>query len=258
MRLTLPIHPSLRVSRASLRQAIEPPTISFLILLVLADLAFCALHLAYSPDGLMDDARFRLDWERGYAETFQYVKEFWIVLLLLYLALREHAFLYLVFAGFFGYLGLDDAGRLHERIGGSVVGASVPDFTLFGRTLAGYDLGQSLYALALGLSFFGLVTLLYRGSRAAVKRTVYALLLLLVALATFGVATDILNAFVSGDALEAFLVFAEEGGEHLVMTTILGYLFVMSGAGVGEPGKPGIERGAEKSGEPRKRYADNP
>jgi hypothetical protein len=247
LRLTPPIRPSLRVSRASLRQAIEAPTILFLILLVLADLAFCGLHLAYSPDGLMDDARFRLDWDRGYAETLQYVKEFWIVLLLLYLALRERAFLYLVFAGFFGYLGLDDAGRLHERIGGGVIGSSVPDLTLFGRTLAGYDLGQTLYALALGLSFFGLVTLLYRGSRAAVKRTAHTLLLL-VALATFGVSTDILNAFVSGDALEAFFVFAEEGGEHLVVTTILGYLFIMAGVGAGErrgDGKLGVERGVE-------------
>lgn len=243
----------------------------FLILLVLADLAFFAVHLSYSPTGLMDDPRFRLDWDRGYAETLQYVKEFWIVLLLLYLALRERSFLLLVFAGFFGYLGLDDSVRLHERIGGSVIGESVPDLTLFGRTLAGYDLGQTLYALVLGLGFFALVMLLYRGSPPAVRRTAHTLLLLLVALAAFGVSTDVLNAFVSGDALEAFFIFTEEGGEHLVMTTIVGYLFVISGAAPNEPHSNVTnhdeinyvetnrdETNREQPGEMRTRYADAP
>lgn len=261
MRSTLFIHPSLTFSRASLRQTIETPTIRFLILVVLADLAFFAVHLSYSPDGLMDDPRFRLDWDRGYAETLQYVKEFWIVLLLLYLALRERSFLLLVFAGFFGYLGLDDSVRLHERIGGSIVGSSVPDLTLFGRTLTGYDLGQILYALVLGLGFFALVMLLYRRSRAAVARTAHTLLLLLVALAAFGVSTDVLNAFVSRDALEAFFVFAEEGGEHLVMTTIVGYLFVLSGAAPAEKlgnGTRGDKTRGEGNSEPEQRYADAP
>lgn len=67
---------SFTLSRRSLHRTMSDPTRCFLLLLILADLAFFAVHLFYAPDGLFNDSRFRLDWDRGYAETFQYVKEF--------------------------------------------------------------------------------------------------------------------------------------------------------------------------------------
>jgi len=211
----------------SLREIVEHPTKRFVLLLVLADFAFFAVHLLYAPDGLFDDERFRLDWDRGYAETFQYVKEFWIVFLLLYLALRSRALIYLVFAGFFAYLGLDDSVRLHERIGGGILGTRLGDLNLFGRTLEGWDLGQMFYAVGVGLGALFLIMVLYHRSRPEIQHVARNMLLLLVTLAYFGVFTDILNAFIRGDALDPFFVFMEEGGEHLVMTTILGYLFIL-------------------------------
>ena len=218
----------LSLSRHQLRSLVKDPAVRLLVLLVLADLAFFAVHFGYSPEGLLDDPRFRLDWDRGYAETYQYLKEFWIVLLLLYLALRDRALLYLGFASFFAYLALDDLWRIHERLG-SILGARLPDLSLFGRPFAGYNLGQTLYAVVVGLAVFALVMLAYRRARASVQRTSRTLLLLLVALAYFGVFFDVLNALVLGGALEAFFIFAEEGGEHLIMTLALGYLFVLSG-----------------------------
>lgn len=225
----------LSLSRYRLRSLVEDSTVRLLILLVLAELVFFAVHFGYSSEGLLDDPRFRLDWDRDYAETFQYLKEFWIVLLLFYLALRDWAPLYLGFAGFFAYLGLDDLWRIHERLGGSILGARLPDLSLFGRSFAGYDLGQTLYAVAIGLAVFALVMLAYRRAHWGVQRTARTLLLLLVALAYFGIFFDILNALVLGGALEAFFIFAEEGGEHLIMTLIFGYLFVLSGRRVPTP-----------------------
>lgn len=74
----------------------------------------------------------------------------------------------------------------------------------------------------------------YRRARWRVRRTARTLLLL-VALAYFGIFFDILNALVLGGALEAFFIFAEEGGEHLIMTLAFGYLFVLSGPRVSAP-----------------------
>jgi hypothetical protein len=227
-------------SRDRLRRWVENPTVRLFILLVLTDLAFFAIHFGYAPEGLLDDPRFRLDWDRGYAETFQYLKELWIVLLLLYLALRDRALLYFGFAGFFAYLGLDDLWRIHERLGGSVLGARLPDLTLFGRLFSGYNLGQTLYAVVVGLAVFALVMLVYRRARPSVQRTARTLLLLLVALAYFGIVFDILNALVLGGAFETFFIFAEEAGEHLIMTTIFGYLFVLGGPRVPAPKKVGV------------------
>lgn len=222
------------LSPPSARRSLDDSTRRFLLLILLADLAFFALHLAQSPDGVFDEPRFRLDWDRGYAETFQYLKELWIVALLGYLALRDRSLLYAVFAGLFVYLGLDDSVRLHERVGGGILGARLPDIPTPGGVLSGYDWGQTLYALAVGLTFLLLVALLYRRSPSGNRRVARTLILLLAVLAGFGVATDILNALLPDGPWDPLLVFTEEAGEHLVMTAALGYLFIMSG-------RPGAE-----------------
>lgn len=210
-------------------RSVDASTRRFLLLLLVADLAFFALHLAQSPEGMFDEPRFRLDWDRGYAETFQYLKELWIVALLGYLALRGRSVLYAAFAGLFAYLGLDDAVRLHERVGGGMLGARLPDIPTPGGVLSGYDWGQALYALTVGLTFLLLVALFYRRSAPGSRRVARTLVLLLAALACFGVATDILNALLPAGSWDAGFVFAEEAGEHLVMTAVLGYLFVLTG-----------------------------
>lgn len=223
------MYPSVPLVRGSLHRTMSDPTRCFLLLLVLADLAFFMVHLLYAPDGLFDDERFRLDWDRGYAETFQYIKALWIVALLLYAALRARSSLLLTFAAFFAYLGLDDAVRLHERIGGTLIGSSLPDIPLPGGILRGYDWGQTLYAVVVGLAMLFAVLSLYRRSTLGVRRTARTLLLLLVTLAYFGVANDVLIALLPTGPWDSALVFFEEAGEHLVMSTILGYLFVLMG-----------------------------
>jgi hypothetical protein len=47
--------------------------------------------------------------ERGYSEIFQYIKEYWIALLLGALAVRQRSVLYLGWSLLFFYLLLDDS-----------------------------------------------------------------------------------------------------------------------------------------------------
>lgn len=135
----------------------------------------------------------------------------------------------LLFSAFFTYLGLDDAVRLHERIGGTLLGSSLPDIALPGGVLPGYDWGQTLYAVVVGGVMLLAVLALYRRSTADVRRTARTLVLLLATLAYFGIASDALVALLLPGPWEATAVFFEEAGEHLIMTTILGHLFVRMG-----------------------------
>jgi len=212
---------------AAVEAWLEDATRRFLALVILADLAFFAVHLGYSPDGLLDEPRFRLDWDRSYAETFQYLKEFWITLLFTYAALRHRTLIYTVFATLFGYLALDDLWRLHERIGDGVLGAQLPDLPLLGATLSGYDLGQVIYAAGVGLSALLVISLLYSRADTSVQKIARVLVYLLVALAAFGVLGNVATALTETNAFNTYIALVEEGGEHLVMSAVLGYVFVL-------------------------------
>lgn len=230
-------HLSIKAGLTAAQTRLADPTQRFFALVILADLAFFAVHLAYSPDGLLDEPRFRLDWDRGYAETYQYLKEFWSVLLLGTMTLRHRTFVYAVFTVLFTYLALDDLWRLHERVGGGVLGARLPDLRLLGGTLGGYDVGQVVYAAGIGLSALLVIALLSRRADKSVKKTAHVLLLLLAALAAFGVVGDVVTALTKADAFNRYVALVEEGGEHLAMSAVLGYLFVVSA-------RPVLERAA--------------
>jgi len=198
-------------SPASARRFVEDPTRRFFALVAAADLAFFAIHLAYSPDGLLNEPRFRPDWDRGYAETFQYLKEFWIILLFGLAVLRHSAAVYAVLVALFTYLALDDLLRLHERIGGGVLGVRLPDLPLLGATLTGYDLGQVTYAGCIGLSALLIIGLFYRRADTPVQKTVRVFVYLLVLLASFGILGDVVTALTEASSLNAYVSLVEEG-----------------------------------------------
>jgi hypothetical protein len=66
-----------------------------LYLFLALDITFIALHIIYTYTGLISNSSFSIEQDRGYAEIFQYFKEYWSVLLLSMLALRKRSFLYL-------------------------------------------------------------------------------------------------------------------------------------------------------------------
>ena len=80
----------------------------FLVLLILADAVFIVLHFIFTYTGLLSNDLFSLKEDRGYGEVFQYVKEFWIVLLLFYFAIRKSNFLFFSWSLLFFYLLIDD------------------------------------------------------------------------------------------------------------------------------------------------------
>jgi len=91
-------------------------TVLLLVLLV-ADIAFVLAHYLLTT-GVLGDALFSLELDRGYAEFFQYAKVFSIAIMLLAITARSRVVGYGVWALLFLYLLIDDAFQIHEDFGG--------------------------------------------------------------------------------------------------------------------------------------------
>lgn len=205
-------------------------TLYFLSLLLAADALFILVHIANENAGLISNRNFALDRDRGYAEIYQYVKLYWIVITLAALWWRTRAPVYVGWIGAFGYLLLDDALQVHER-GGEIVAARWG----YGETLGlrDVDFGELTVTAAAGAVLVALLAVGYwrssRDARAASKDFV----VLVVALAFFGVAFDMLHQIVGDNGLGALFVIAEDGGEMLVVSVACAYaasLFLRGGA----------------------------
>ena len=208
---------------ASIRSALLGAGVASTVLLVLAlitDLGFIELH-RLSLRGLLGP-EYSIEADRGYAECYQYLKESAIALMSLALFLRRGDALYLCWALLFAYLLCDDSLMLHER-----AGALIADRFHLAPALGvgGQDLGELLALTAVGAGFFALFAVGYARSAQAGRRASLALLALLLALAMFGVVVDMVHMMVLSDPWHYRLGMIEDGGEMLVMSTVLWFVF---------------------------------
>jgi hypothetical protein len=88
-----------------------------LLLLVISDAAFVVLHALHTYSRFFVGGWFLIGRERGFAESFQYLKEGWIVLMLLFLTLKHPNLLYPAWCLLFAYVLADDFFGIHERLG---------------------------------------------------------------------------------------------------------------------------------------------
>lgn len=78
-----------------------------LILLILTDIIFIIIHILHKFTVLLPDLLFNIEFDGGYAEYFQYTKEFWIILLLFCLSIKKikASLFFLVFTFFLFTIG---------------------------------------------------------------------------------------------------------------------------------------------------------
>lgn len=202
-----------------------------LCLLLATDLAFIILHLIYSYtsllalDKLIPANVFSLETDRGYSELFQYIKEYWIALLLGVLALRNRSLLYLSWSLLFAFLLLDDAVGLHEKIG--VFTSQKFAFGSLFR-LRPIDFGELLATAIAGFFFLGAIALTHRQSDRSAREVSKKLMVLLFALAFFGVAIDMLHVALKTPVTDPLLIVLEDGGELMVMSLITSFILSRS------------------------------
>ncbi|PVV10335.1 MAG: hypothetical protein B6D82_12620 [gamma proteobacterium symbiont of Ctena orbiculata] len=190
-----------------------------LILLLLADLAFIVVHIIFELF-LKSNTLFSINRDLGYAEVYQYIKEFWILVLLFVLAVKSKRLIYFSWSVLFLYLLLDDSLQLHENIGSYLANHHQlqPVFRLRAQ-----DLGELMVFVSVGFLLFSFVGGAYFYSDDSGKEISKHLFILVISLAFFGGLVDMLHIAVSfGKPVFALI---EDGGEMIIMSIIVWYVF---------------------------------
>jgi hypothetical protein len=215
------------------RDAHVPPAAGiaavFLVLLLLGDLVYVAVHLVWTQTSLLDSPLAALDVDRGYAEFFQYLKLLWTIVLLTCLCLRTREKGFLAWALLFAYLLVDDSFSLHEGIGELLAGRLA-----FGNALGlrAIDFGELLVSAIAGMLLFVVIAWAYMRGSEDFRRASRHLLALLLLIVFFGVVVDMVHiALAPGGWLDTVLVILEDGGELVAMSLITWYALLLLVAG---------------------------
>lgn len=195
-----------------------------LILLILADLVFILIHVLYKLDVVINPL-FSIKRDFGYAERYQYIKEFSIVLLLIILAIQSSRIVYLAWTSLFMYLLLDDSLRIHERIGSYLVDyfELQPAFNL--RAL---DFGEFGVTVLFGSLLFLFIGYAYLYSSKEEKKMSKHLFILVLALAFCGVIVDTFHRILPIGSIpyaNSIRVLIEDGGEMFSISLIVVYVY---------------------------------
>lgn len=199
--------------------------ISVLYLLVVTDISFFMLHFLDLHLGLGTHGRFSIETDRGYAEIFQYLKEYWSALLLGWIVLKKRSYAYLSWCLLFLYLLLDDSIGIHERVG-ILLGQQLGVSTILG--IAASDFGEIVVSVSVAFLLIVSIAVAYRFGDRLFRKFSRNLIVMLFALAMFGVIVDLIHSLVSTSALNSLFGFLEDGGEMIVMSGMACFVFATS------------------------------
>jgi hypothetical protein len=198
----------------------------FLTLLLCADIAFIALHSIEILTPSLENSFYSLEKEGSYPEIYQYIKWFWIIILLAYISTRRRSFSYNAWGLVFTYILFDDALSIHESVGYYITRNLTFPLPL---GLRYRDLGELAVLGTAGVILLPFVIWAYvRGSQ-AFKKMSQDMLLLILALVLFGVVVDIAHISIQlGWKVNEILRVIEDGGEMFIASLILWYVFLLS------------------------------
>jgi len=190
-------------------------TTLILIGLFILDSIFLILHILYSAD-ILADKNFKTSYDGGYGEIFQYFKFITASLILIYLAKHFESTLLIFWSLLAFFLFLDDWMRLHEVVGGKMLGGHIKPFVE-----EAYHQGQIIYGviIALLLSYIGLRY--WRNSSDEIRKLSNSLLVAIGLLWCSAVVIDYLHALWIPKAYNLTGVLIEEGGEHIAASLFL-------------------------------------
>jgi hypothetical protein len=211
----------------------------FLGVLLLVDAIFIVIHLLHelpvtkTAFPVLNDPFLSLTQDLGYAEFFQYIKEIWIALMLMWVAVRGGGAVYGGWAALFLFFFLDDSVQIHETLGAWVarVVAHVPFLQSHAQ-----DVGEVFVVACIGLLFVVLITLAHRRSDSAARRESRHLVFMVSLLVFFGVIFDFIHALFAGASKAVYygMGMIEDSGEMLVMSVICWYVFQLCADGAPE------------------------
>lgn len=207
------------------------PAGAVLVMLLVIDLAMITFHLTMTYLGNPEAETFHLGIDRSYSEFFQYAKYVWAVMMLLLLSVQHRAGIYAAWAVVCTYVLVDDAFMLHENVGRAVLAA----FPQGGETAM--HMGELGFLAAVCVVLGAVVLIAHRRARPPHSAASSTLTALFAALVFFGIVVDAAHSFVApGSALDAPLTVLEDGGEMVVLSVVVAFVFALAFCGH-EPGQ---------------------
>jgi hypothetical protein len=191
-----------------IRQAVETP---LAVAVFAADLLLILLHGGVVSGWLAADERlFRINFDGGVAESFGYAKLVASAALVFYLSARRRLYPVMPMALAIVYLCLDDAFRLHERMGEVLVPAHD-------------NAGEALYMMAVGGVIVAMAAVGYMRSHHIGRVLILAVLVPILLLGAFGTGVDALQELVVRfmPASDEHWKLLEDGGEMVSMSLLL-------------------------------------
>ena len=192
------------------------------LLLLCADAAFIGIHLLHNYYGRPADPIYSLGRERGYAEVYQYLKLFWLVVLFGMLAVTRRQLVHVGWMALLAGILIDDSFALHEQYGlqaAEMLGLQ-PALGLRAR-----DLGELIFLAAAGAALLTALGLTYLTANAAERQFSKRLVRLIALLVFFGIVVDAVHSIARGTWASTPLGVLEDGGEMVMVSLILGVVF---------------------------------
>lgn len=213
-------------------------SINILVLFLSADLFFVLLHFVHKAARLFDmfttirNDVFNIYYDLTLAESFQYIKEYWIIVLFAWLIFKKKNTFYTGWALLFIYLLFDDMLGFH----GSLATYFLEKFgissahVLFGE-MRYQDFGELGVSVFFGVIFLSLIAVSYFRGGKEVRTTFHYLIGGLLLIVFFGVVNDFANRVFDEDTNQIMFEisrFIEDGGEMLGMSVMCWYVFTLT------------------------------
>lgn len=196
---------------------------NFIVLLLCSDLIFIIIHIIEKIVFNIDGSLYNISTDRGYAEFYQYMKYFWIIILLIYIIRSTKSFSYISWIVVFTYFLFDDALEIHENVGRLLV----KSFDFYPPLhIRLQDIGELEVFAIVGIILLAIIIWAkFHGSISFKKRSI-DLGIFMVGFVFFGVFFDMLSSIFNGVVVGLGMI--EDGGEMIVMSLTLWYVFQAS------------------------------
>ncbi len=217
---------------------IPKQALKFLAILICADLFFIGLHLIYKVARLLDIGTtirqdvFSIYYDLTLAESFQYVKEYWIIIIFAWLIIKKKDLFYIGWAALFTYLLFDDMLGFHEGLATFFLekfGIN-SSHIIFGE-LRYQDFGELAVSLFFGALFLSIIAIAYLRNGKEVRIKFHYLVGGLLLIVFFGVVNDLANRVFAEDASQIMFEITrliEDGGEMLGMSVMCWYVYTLT------------------------------
>jgi hypothetical protein len=216
-----------RVHAKPMKPGAENASNRILFFLLGVDILFIVLHLVHIWTPYLPHAGFYIEADRSYPELFQYAKEFWLLLMFCSLSVIRSERVYLAWAFLFGFLLLDDAFVLHERLGFVAAGYFGHSNLSIGETvlLRRQDFGELIIYTVAGIALLTLIQTALRWGSDEFRQVSHRLVTLLSLFVLFGVVADVIHVALRRlPTLYRLVGTLEDGGEMVMLSVICWYV----------------------------------